>query len=243
MVKGRFELLESARMLDVFGMERNRSASMGMSARKEIPPSVFGKQRKMISASNPRTRLACLFVTGLLPMIFLAQPARAQMYAGALGGISTLSGDTRVIINSTSTNFSTYNPNNGPALNALLGKHLTDIFAVQGDYVWNRNSLDFTEGAFDSGSPSAYEETHHSSQQSLFGSVLVYFRNRKSWIRPYLSIGTGWVHLSSIRAIGNFCAKLTLPASEFIQCKHDRPSCACRRGYKDSRWLADSIYV
>jgi hypothetical protein len=31
----------------------------------------------------------------------------------------------------------------------------------------------------------------------VIGDVLVYFRERRSWVRPYLSVGTGFVHLTS----------------------------------------------
>ena len=134
---------------------------------------------------------------GLFFASVAASSAQAQFYAGALGGVSTLSGDTSAAIHSTATNFSTYNPQNGPALNGLFGRHFNDFFSAQGDYVWNRNSLNFIGAAVDSGMLADYEEMRQSSQQSLFISALIYFRRRRSWVRPYLSVGTGWVHLSS----------------------------------------------
>ncbi len=128
----------------------------------------------------------------------LAAPrAEGQFYVGAMGGLSTLSGDARSVIGATSTSFASYSPQNGMAVNALVGKHLTDFLTVQGDYVWNRNALSFSAAGFNSGSIAQYEETRSSSQHSAFGSVLVYFRRRKSRIRPYLSVGAGWVHLTS----------------------------------------------
>lgn len=123
--------------------------------------------------------------------------AEAQFYVGVLGGVSTLSGDTSAAIYSASTNFSTYNPQNGLVLNGLFGKHFDDFFSVQEDYVWNRNPLNLTGATVNSGMLADYEEMRQSSQQSLFVSALVYFRRRRSKIRPYLSVGAGWVHLSS----------------------------------------------
>ncbi len=144
-----------------------------------------------------RARGGIFIAAALICASVAASSAQAQFYAGALGGVSTLSGDTSAAINSSATNFSTYNPQNGPVVNGLLGRHFNDFFSAQGDYVWNRNSLSLTGAAVDSGLLADYEETRHSSQQSLFVSALVYFRKRSSWVRPYLSVGTGWVHLSS----------------------------------------------
>ncbi|MGB7586404.1 MAG: outer membrane beta-barrel protein [Terriglobales bacterium] len=158
-------------------------------------------------------RGATLFAA-LLLALFTAS-AEAQFYAGALGGISTLSGDTAASVNSTSANFSTYNPQNGLALNALFGRHFNDFLTVQGDYVWNRNALHLTAATSGSGSIGDYDETRRSSQQSLFASILVYFRKRKSWIRPYLSVGTGWVHLSSTEEMVTLTQGLPLPPHDF----------------------------
>jgi hypothetical protein len=140
---------------------------------------------------------ALIVAATLLFAICSTRPAEAQFYAGVLGGVSTLSGDASSSLNSNSTEFSSYNPQNGLVLNGLAGRHLNDFFTVQGDYVWNRNPLTLAAAAFNSGSVAQYEESRRSSQNSLFASMLVYFRNRKSRIRPYLSVGTGWVHISS----------------------------------------------
>jgi hypothetical protein len=123
--------------------------------------------------------------------------AQAQFYAGALGGVSTLSGDARSLLNPGSTAFSSYDPKNGGAAEVLVGRHLSDYFTLQADYIWNRNGLTFTSAAFNNGTQMGYQETRRSSQQSVLADVLVYFRKRDSRLRPYLSVGTGFVHLAS----------------------------------------------
>ena len=112
-------------------------------------------------------------------------------YAGALGGISTLSADARAIVRAASADVSLYKPENGAALNLLAGVHVGDFFSVQGNYVWNGNSLTMAsvraaDGAF-------FEERRESVQHSFVADGLLYFRNMDSWARPYLSGGLGVV--------------------------------------------------
>src|ERR1039458_5723282 len=181
---------ESARVIENLSSGCRRSASIGMSAGEENSPSGFVGRCRLGLAECIRKLRSNVLITGaaLLLVGLSARSSKAQFYAGVLGGVSTLSGDTSAVINSNSTNFSTYNPQNGLALNGLLGRHLSDIFTIQADYVWNRNPLNLTGSTSSSGSVADYEETRRSSQQSLFASVMVYFRNRRSRIRPYLSV-------------------------------------------------------
>jgi len=120
---------------------------------------------------------------------------RAQMYAGALGGVSTLSGDSRSVLNPQPA-FASYDPKNGGAVQVFVGRHLSDYFSVQGEYTWNANRLILTANS-GGGIPTGYEETRQSSQQSAIADFLVYFRDRKSRVRPYLAVGTGVTHFSS----------------------------------------------
>ena len=123
--------------------------------------------------------------------------ARAQIYVGALGGVASISRDARSTLNSVSSAFSSYNPRNGGALELLAGKHLSDYFTIQANYIWNANDMTVVSGAFTGGTQQGYQEVRSSSQQSVLGNILVYFRNRNSRLRPYLSVGTGLVHFSS----------------------------------------------
>ena len=123
--------------------------------------------------------------------------AHAQLYVGVLGGVATLSGDSRSMLDSSSAAFSSYDPRNGAVVQVLIGKHFSDYFAVQGNYIWNGNRLTLSSAAFNNGIQLGYHETRQSSQQSLIGDLLVYFRNRDSRLRPYLSVGTGIVHFAS----------------------------------------------
>jgi hypothetical protein len=124
-------------------------------------------------------------------------PVHAQVYVGVLGGVSTLSGDARSLLTPASTAFSSYDPSNGAAVEVLFGSHFSDYFALQLNYIWNRNRLTLTSAAVDNGAQLGFQETRSSSQQSVIGDVLIYFRGRQSRLRPYLSVGTGIVHFAS----------------------------------------------
>ena len=129
----------------------------------------------------------------------VAVPLHAQLYAGVLGGISTLSGDSRSVISPGAVAFSSYDPRNGGAVEILVGKHFSDYFSAQGNYIWKGNGLTLTSAIFSGGTQTGYEERRNSSQHSVIGDLLVYFRSRDSRLRPYLSVGTGFVHFASRR--------------------------------------------
>jgi hypothetical protein len=145
-----------------------------------------------------------------------AVTARAQFYAGVLGGVSTLSGDARSLLSPGSSAFSSYDPKNGGALEVLFGRHFSDYFTIQGDYIWNSNGLTLTSAAFNNGTQDGYRETRRSSQQGVFADVLVYFRKRDSRLRPFLSVGTGFAHLaSSVERIEQVVGTPSLPPPRF----------------------------
>jgi hypothetical protein len=147
---------------------------------------------------------------------FTLPPAQAQLYGGVLGGVATLSGDARSLLSPASTTLSSYDPKNGGAVEVLVGKHFSDYLAAQGNYIWNGNRLTLTSAAFNNGTQQAYQEMRHSSQQSVIGDLLVYFRNRDSRLRPYLSVGTGLVHFaSSQERIAQLLGTPALPPQHF----------------------------
>jgi len=116
-------------------------------------------------------------------------------YAGALGGVATLSADARSLPTPLGLSVSQYKPENGPALNLVAGVHLNQYLSLQANYVWNRNDLTLSSSS--SGSNSFYVEQRKSSGQAALFDLLVYFRRRDSRLRPYLSAGTGVVYFSS----------------------------------------------
>jgi hypothetical protein len=66
------------------------------------------------------------------------------------------------------------------------------------------------------GGQQSYQETRSSSQQSVIGDLLIYFRKRGSRLRPFLSVGTGFVHLaSSEQQINQLIGAPVLPPQHF----------------------------
>lgn len=123
--------------------------------------------------------------------------SQENYYAGVLGGFAILSGDARAEPGPSGTSLSVYKPETGPALNLFVGRDLSDIFSVQANYIWNANDLTLTSSQFDLTGETTYQEKRDSSQQSVVGDLLVYFRRRSSRVRPYLSGGLGFVRLNS----------------------------------------------
>jgi hypothetical protein len=121
-----------------------------------------------------------------LTLSCVAQPA---WYAAVLGGIATLSGDTRTPASGPIA-VAFYEPNNGAAWNLAAGRHLSDWFSVQGNYIGNRNRLQWTYFGDNLRIITPYRTAQHAGVADL----LLYFRERRNWIRPYLSAGIGAAH-------------------------------------------------
>lgn len=154
-------------------------------------------------------------LAAILYFIIFAGTLQAQVYLGGLGGVATLSGDSRSIVGTNSA-FSSYDPKNGPALELLAGFHLNDYFTLQGEYIWNSNTLYLTSVAINTGAQQSYQESRSSSQQSVIGDLLIYFRKRNSRLRPFLAVGTGVVHFSSSQQqITQMIGTPVLPPSHF----------------------------
>jgi Outer membrane protein beta-barrel domain len=139
-----------------------------------------------------------------------------DFYFGAVGGVATLSADGRFILSGASAQTSLYKPVNGPALNLFAGWDFSDYVSLQANYILNRNDLTLVSTAFSPTGASAYEQTRTSQQSSAIADALVYFRKRRSRVRPYLSGGTGLVSLSSSeKALGMLTGSPSIPEQHF----------------------------
>ena len=136
-----------------------------------------------------------LVVAFFLALTF-SSSAEIIQYAGAIGGVATLSADAGSQPTSGGgLSLSSYAPANGGALNLFAGAHMHDYFSLQANYIWNSNRLRLNSASSSGGA--FYQEDRNSSQQAAIFDFLLYFRRRSSRIRPYLGTGGGVVHLSS----------------------------------------------
>jgi len=141
-----------------------------------------------------RTGILLLLIMTFSPSVVHGQ---SRFFAGGVGGIATLSADAETSITPDSVAFSTYRPFNGAALNVFAGTHVNDFLSLQGNYIWNRNDITVTSSLASSGTVAVNEEKRRSSQNSAILDLLLYFRNRHNWVRPYLSVGSGVVRFKS----------------------------------------------
>jgi hypothetical protein len=143
-----------------------------------------------------------LLLPGLLLLLKLSF-AGVVPYAGAVGGVATLSADAGSRQVEQGLSLSSYAPSNGGALDLFAGADVHDYFSLQGDFVWNQNKLRLNSSSSATGT--FYQEDRSSSQKAGIVSLLIYFRRRSSRIRPYLAVGTGIAHLSSTteRVVGS----------------------------------------
>jgi len=118
----------------------------------------------------------------------------AQPFVGIASGVSTLSADAQAVVSARETATSTYKPENGALVSGFAGRHVNDFLSLQAGYGWNRNALTLTSIRLPQDS---YQQPRKSSQHSGFGDALLYFRNRRSWVRPFLLVGIGVTHFSS----------------------------------------------
>src|SRR5438270_831156 len=131
----------------------------------------------------------------LLCSLSLLASAEIAPYAGAIGGVATLSADATSQRTGNGLNSSSYSPSNGAALNLFAGVHLHNYFSLQANYIRNQNDLLLSSDSSESNT--FYQQSRTSSQQAFVLDFLLYFRKRSSRIRPYLGTGSGMIHLSS----------------------------------------------
>src|SRR6266571_3521028 len=179
---------------------RSEPLLMDMSLSNEESPFACVESMRWSACASAKTRHLRLLVVFLLLLGFMPNGfAQSRLYGGLQVGVSTLSGDAASTLSTSAADFSSYNPQNGIALSAIFGRDLSEYVSLQADYIYNRNRLTLASGAFSNGTLNSYQEVRGSSQQSVIGDVLVYFRQRQSRLRPYLSVGTGVVHFSSFQ--------------------------------------------
>jgi len=144
-----------------------------------------------------------LALQALLLLLLKLSFARVVPYAGAVGGIATLSADAGSQQLGQGLNLSSYAPSNGGALDLFAGADVYNYFSLQGDFVWNQNKLRLNSSSSATGA--FYQEDRSSSQKAGIVSLLIYFRRRSSRVRPYVAVGTGIAHLSSTteRVVGS----------------------------------------
>ena len=151
-----------------------------------------------LAAARHMTRT---FIGTTVVLCLICAVAEAQSppstYGGVAVGIATLAADARAEITSSGADVSLYTPENGPALNVFVGSHVHDYVTVQANYVWNRNDVTLTSIRATESGPSFYDAPRTSSQHALVGDLLLYFRERRSAIRPYLSAGIGVVRFQT----------------------------------------------
>jgi hypothetical protein len=121
----------------------------------------------------------------------------SPIFAGALFGVSTLSGDARSTTSGSDAALSMYEPKNGPALNAFAGVHLGQYFSLQANWMWNRNDVTLVSSFITPHDGGYYEQRRRSRQHAVVLDGLIYFRRLDSAVRPYLGTGLSLLRFSS----------------------------------------------
>ncbi len=131
-------------------------------------------------------RSYCFFLFGSITLW-------AETFAGGGIGVSVLSEAAKAAVDSNGTaSSSLYHAGKGPIAHAFAGWRFHDYMAVQGQYVWTRNSIHIqsVRGA-------AFFQQQLNVAQNEFGAdFLLFFRDRKSWIQPFLTVGIGVTRFS-----------------------------------------------
>jgi hypothetical protein len=167
-------------------------------------------------------RAAVSHVPGLAMLLLIALPSAAdaqsegRLYAGGLVGISTLSADARSLADASGAQASLYKPENGPALNLFVGRHVSRFFTVQANYVWNRNDVTLFSSSSSAQGGGFYEQHRAGTQHAVVGDVLLYFRALGDGVRPYLSTGIGVVRFDSGRPFEAIVSGLRPPEGEIV---------------------------
>ncbi|MGH9659872.1 MAG: outer membrane beta-barrel protein [Bryobacteraceae bacterium] len=132
-------------------------------------------------------------------LVVAAAAVRAEEanFAGAMAGVSTLSADGRSILEPSRTSVSLYKPENGLTWLVFGGRHLNDFLSLQASYGRNRNDLALTSVEVAGGAERSFDRRYTALHHTIAGELMLYFRPRSNFARPYLSAGPGVAHLSS----------------------------------------------
>ena len=111
------------------------------------------------------------------------QAGAQSLFLGGGPGFSLLSPDARAVDRTASF----YSPKMGAIAHVHTGAHFHDYLSVQAAYVRTRNNADVTRAGVDAGS--FFQSTRSLGQHQSGLDFLLYFRDRRSWARPFLSTG------------------------------------------------------
>lgn len=138
-----------------------------------------------------------LALLGSGPVVQAQEPS---YFVGALGGMAILSGDPAEVTTADGFAVSQYAPESGAAANLFAGIHFSEYVTLQGNYVWNRNRLAIFLGDASASGVRVSRQERTSSHQIVVGDLLLYFRERYSRFRPYLSAGLGVARFETDRS-------------------------------------------
>ena len=86
----------------------------------------------------------CLAVAGVAffatTRLVWAQEER-RIFLGVVAGISTLSADASTLVTASTFSSSSYDPENGPGIEAYAGVHFSQYLSAQVEYSWERHDI------------------------------------------------------------------------------------------------------
>lgn len=132
---------------------------------------------------------------GLLTLLTLtcaiAQPSR--FFVGGGPGVAVLSGGSGAVVGPAAASISNYEPKIGAQAHVFGGWNPWEYISLQGAWSFNRNALTFNSTAANG----FYRQERKSSQQNAGADLMLYFRERKSFVRPFLSAGVNYMWFKS----------------------------------------------
>ncbi len=128
--------------------------------------------------------------------LLLPNAASAQVFVTALGGAAALSNGAAAA--PSPARASNYDSKVGPGLTVAVGYHFNNWFSAQAGYFWNQNRIIATEVLGED-----FRRRESTQRQDIVAAELLgYVRPRGNRIRPFLSAGPAWIHISSVNKLG-----------------------------------------